>query len=144
MGQQQVDSVTVETGFPTWSQGTDFIVDLADWLERAGRLGLRTSLVILTDVPLSRAALREFFIFATTKLGTDDFAGVLGNGDYAMCLVDATPGDAEIVAEMLRQAMLTHSHAIGAATYPEDGSSVGALLLAARMSALRESMQRAA
>src|SRR2546421_12326099 len=101
MGQQQIDSVTVATNFPTWSQGTDFIVNVADELKRAGRLGLRTSLVILMNVPLSRAALRDFFVFATTKLGTDDVAGVLGNGDYAMCLVDVTPGDAEIVADML-------------------------------------------
>lgn len=129
-------------GAKTCFQGSEFIFEVARELTRAERLKLTTSVIVVTKLPLSRAARREFVSFATTELDSNDLAGILGNGDYAVCLPEAGRPDAEFVAERLRDAMATYSAAVGVATLGDDGATAGELLVVASQRALEEELAR--
>ena len=118
-----------------WYQPGRFFRKLEDELYRFRRYDVPTSLLFLSfPLTSSRRVAREVNEFVVRGLRHLDFAGMLGDGDYAIALPHTDLEGAQSVVSRLREKLGAFPGRIGLAT-AADRTSLAELLEAARQDA---------
>ena len=118
-----------------WYQPAQFTRRLDDELYRLRRYDVPLSLLFLSfPLTSSRRVAREVNEFVTRGLRRLDFAGMLGDGDYAIALSHTDREGAQTVVARLREKLSAFPGRIGSAT-ADDRMSPPELLEAARQDA---------
>jgi hypothetical protein len=104
-----------------WYQRAYFEDRVGQELYRSQRYKTDTSIVVVRIPAVSRRAARALYTFVSTQLRTIDLAGLMGNGDYAICLPHTPKSGGEVVARRIRTFMDEYQPMVGVASYGEDG-----------------------
>ena len=116
-----------------WCKPAQFARKVEDELYRSRRYDVSVCLVFVNfPMTFSHKAAREVAAFVGRGLRRLDFAGVVGDGDYAICLPHTDrDGTGAVVSRLL---LLTASFPIriGVASHPEDGATFGELVATAK------------
>ena len=89
------------------------------------------ALVLLRFPDVSRTAAFLLRSLVSNQLRVVDMFGLLGDGDYAICLPHTDHKGAAIVAARVRTQMAGFSPRVGVATYGQDGTDFVGLLATA-------------
>ena len=109
------------TGSP-WYQRAYFEERVGQELYRSQRYKTETTVVLVRIPAVSRRAARALYTFVSTQLRTIDCAGLMGTGDYGICLPHTPKSGGEVVASRIRAFMDEYQPMIGVASYGEDGT----------------------
>jgi len=114
-----------------WYQRAYFEERVEQELYRSRRYKIETTLVLVRIPAISRRAARALYVFVSTQLRTIDTAGLLGTGDYVICLPHTPGAGGEVVADRIRTFMDEYAPLIGVASFGADGEEFETLLAAA-------------
>ncbi len=118
-----------------WYQRAYFEERVGQEIYRSRRYKTQTTVILVRIPAVSRRAARALYTFVATQLRTIDCAGLMGTGDYAICLPHTPKDGGEIVANRIRTFMDEYQPLVGVASYGEDGSAFNDLFDAAESSA---------
>ncbi len=104
-----------------WYQRRYFIERVDEEIYHARRYDLPGSLAIVRSASVSRQGARALHEFVESKLRRLDFGGLLGNGDYAICLPHTPRAGAEILVGRLKEHLAEFSPTVVCVAFPEDG-----------------------
>ncbi len=76
-------------------------------LYRSQRYKTETSIVLIRIPAISRRAARGLLTYVSTQLRTIDMAGMLGTGDYVLCLPQTAQTGGEVVASRIRASSMS-------------------------------------
>jgi GGDEF domain-containing protein len=111
-----------------WYQRAYFEERVDQELYRSRRYKIETTLIMIRIPAISRRAARSLYTFVSTQLRTIDTAGLLGTGDYVICLPHTPKEGGEIVADRIRAFLDEYSPLVGVASYGSDGEEFEPLL----------------
>jgi len=111
-----------------WYQRAYFEERVAQELYRSQRYKIETSIVLVRIPAISRRAARAIYTYVSTQLRTIDTVGMLGTGDYVVCLPHTPREGGEVVAGRIRAFMGEYDPLIGVASFGKDGTEFAALL----------------
>lgn len=114
-----------------WYQRAYFEERVVQELYRSRRYKVETSLLLIRIPSISRRAARSLYTYVSTQLRTIDTAGMLGTGDYVICLPHTPCEGAEVVASRVRAFLEDYAPQVGTASFGEDGTDFEALLATA-------------
>lgn len=114
-----------------WYQRAYFEERVGEELYRSQRYKVETSILLIRIPAISRRAARCLYTYVSTQLRTIDTAGMLGTGDYVICLPHTPCDGAEVVATRVRAFLEDYAPLVGVASFGEDGTSFEALLATA-------------
>jgi hypothetical protein len=114
-----------------WYQRAYFEERVEQELYRSRRYKIETTIIFVRIPAVSRRAARAIYTYVSTQLRSIDTVGMLGTGDYVVCLPHTPRDGGEIVAGRVRAFMDEYSPLIGVAAFGEDGQDFGALLATA-------------
>ena len=114
-----------------WYQRAYFEERVANELYRSRRYKIETSILLIRIPAISRRAARSLYTYVSTQLRTIDTAGMLGTGDYVVCLPHTPREGAEIVASRLRTFLDDHAPQVGVASFGADGADFEAMVASA-------------
>jgi hypothetical protein len=114
-----------------WYQRAYFEDRVGQEVYRSQRYKTDTTIVVIRIPAVSRRAARALYTFVATQLRTIDCAGLMGTGDYCICLPHTPKPGGEVVAERIRAFMDEYQPLVGVASYGVDGSDVAGLFEAA-------------
>ena len=114
-----------------WYQRDYFEARVGHELYRSQRYKTETTLILVRIPAISRRAARCLYTFVSTQLRTIDTAGMLGTGDYMVCLPHTPREGGEIVAGRIRTFLDEYMPQVGVASFGEDGKEFDALLASA-------------
>lgn len=114
-----------------WYQRAYFEERVSHELYRSQRYKIETSILLVRIPAISRRAARSLYTYVSTQLRTIDTAGMLGTGDYVVCLPHTPREGAEVVAARIRAFLEEYAPQVGVAAFGEDGKSFEALLSSA-------------
>jgi hypothetical protein len=103
-----------------WYQLAYFEERVGQELYRSKRYKTETTVILVRIPAVSRRAARALFTFVSTQLRTIDTAGLMGTGDYGICLPHTPRSGGEIVAQRIRTFLEEYAPLVGVATYGED------------------------
>ena len=104
-----------------WYRRDRFARKVEDELYRFRRYEVPVSLLFLSfPLTSSRKVAREINAFVMSGLRRLDFAGILGRGDFAVCLPHTDRKGVESVASRLRELTMSFPGRIGIATAESD------------------------
>jgi GGDEF domain-containing protein len=118
-----------------WYQRAYFEDRVSQELYRSRRYDTDTTLVVVHIPAVSRRAARALYTFVATQLRTIDCAGLMGTGDYGICLPHTSKSGGEIVALRIRAFMEEYQPLVGVASYGDDGTEFDSLFEAAEAAA---------
>ena len=125
---------TAPLGTPPWYQLDYFTARVEEEIYRALRYEIPGSIVVVRLLGISRQSARALHEFGTSRLRRLDFGGLLGTGDYAICLPHTPKSGAAVLAGRLAEHLGEYSSAIVYVAFPEDGRTFGELMNAAAAS----------
>jgi hypothetical protein len=105
-----------------WYQRAYFEERVGQELYRSQRYKTETTVILVRIPAVSRRAARALYTFVSTQLRTIDCAGLMGTGDYGICLPHTPKSGGEVVASRIRAFMDEYQPMIGVASYGEDGT----------------------
>jgi len=114
-----------------WYQRAYFEERVGHELYRSQRYKIETSIVLVRIPAVSRRAARALYTYVSTQLRTIDTAGMLGTGDYVVCLPHTPREGGEVVAGRIRAFLDEYGPQVGVASFGEDGKELEALLVTA-------------
>ena len=114
-----------------WYQRAYFEERVGHELYRSQRYKIETSIIVVRIPAISRRAARSLYTYVSTQLRTIDTAGMLGTGDYVVCLPHTPREGGEVVAGRIRAFLEEYAPQVGVATFGEDGKELGSLLATA-------------
>jgi hypothetical protein len=114
-----------------WYQRAYFEERVNSELYRSKRYEIETSIVFVRIPAISRRAAGALYTYVSTQLRAIDIAGMLGSGDYVVCLPHTPREGAEVVARRIRAFLEDHSPQLGVASFGEDGTEFESLVAAA-------------
>jgi hypothetical protein len=118
------------TGSP-WYQRDYFEERVGQELYRCRRYKVETSIVLVRIPAISRRAARSLYTYVSTQLRAIDSAGMLGTGDYVVCLPHTPREGGEVVAGRIRAFLEEYDPQVGVAAFGKDGKEFNALLATA-------------
>ncbi len=121
---------TAEVTTP-WYQRRYFIERVEEEIYRARRYDVPGSLAIVRSATVSRQGARALYLFVESGLRRLDFGGLLGTGDYAICLPHTPKAGAEVFAGRLKEQLAAFSPTVVCVAFPEDGVTFDELIEAA-------------
>jgi GGDEF domain-containing protein len=125
----QVEEHWIE-GSP-WYQRAYFEERVEQELYRSRRYKIETTLILVRIPAISRRAARSLYTFVSTQLRTIDTAGLLGTGDYVICLPHTPKEGGEVVATRIRTFLDEYAPLVGVASFGADGEDFEPLLASA-------------
>ena len=114
-----------------WYQLAYFEERVGQELYRSRRYKTETTVLLVRIPAVSRRAARALYTFVSTQLRTIDCAGLMGTGDYGICLPHTPKAGGEVVASRIRAFMDEYQPLVGVASYGQDGAEFQALFEAA-------------
>lgn len=105
-----------------WYQRAYFEKRVEQELYRSRRYGTETTVLIVRIPAISRGAARSLYTFVSGQLRLIDTAGLLGTGDYGICLPHTPKDGGEVVAGRIRAFLEEYEPAVGVASYGSDGT----------------------
>lgn len=114
-----------------WYQRDYFEDRVGHELYRSQRYKIETTLILVRIPAISRRAARSLYTFVSTQLRTIDTAGLLGTGDYVVCLPHTPREGGEVVAARIRTFLDEYTPQVGVASFGEDGKEFATLLASA-------------
>lgn len=114
-----------------WYQLAYFEERVGQELYRSRRYDTETTVLLVRIPAVSRRAARALFTFVSTQLRAIDTAGLMGTGDYGICLPHTPKEGGEIVAQRIRMFLEEYAPMVGVAAYGEDGEDFESLFDAA-------------
>jgi PleD family two-component response regulator len=114
-----------------WYQRAYFEERVGQELYRSQRYKIETSILLIRIPAISRRAARSLYTYVSTQLRTIDTAGMLGTGDYVVCLPHTPHKGAEVVAGRVRAFLDEYAPQVGVASFGADGKDFEALLATA-------------
>lgn len=114
-----------------WYQRAYFEERVEQELYRSRRYKIETTIILVRLPAISRRAARGLYTFVSTQLRTIDTAGLLGTGDYVICLPHTPREGGDVVADRIRAFLDEYVPLVGVASFGPDGSEFEALLAAA-------------
>jgi GGDEF domain-containing protein len=114
-----------------WYQRAYFEERVEQELYRSRRYKIETSILLIRIPSISRRAARSLYTYVSTQLRTIDTAGMLGTGDYVVCLPHTPSEGAEVVASRVRAFLEDYAPLVGVASYGEDGDDFAGLVTTA-------------
>ena len=118
-----------------WYQRAYFEERVGQELYRSRRYKTPTTVLLVRIPAVSRRAARSLFTFVSSQLRMIDCGGLMGTGDYGLCLPHTPKDGGEVVASRIRAFMEEYQPLVGVAAYGMDGSDFQALFQAAEASA---------
>jgi hypothetical protein len=132
------DSRAIEDIFPEqwlerspWYQRAYFEERVEQELYRSRRYEVETTIIFVRIPSVSRRAARAIYTYVSTQLRAIDAVGMLGTGDYMVCLPHTPRDGGEVVAGRLRAFMDEYGPLVGVASFGEDGQDFSGLLATA-------------
>jgi hypothetical protein len=119
-----------------WYQRAYFEERVGQELYRSRRYKTETTVILVRIPAVSRRAARALYTFVATQLRTIDCAGLMGTGDYGICLPHTPKSGGEVVARRIRAFMDEYQPLVGVASYGQDGAEFEALFAAADAAAI--------
>ena len=129
--------MTTKTTPPHWLNGSPwyqrayFEERVANELYRSRRYKIETSIILVRIPAISRRAARSLYTYVSTQLRNIDTAGMLGTGDYVVCLPHTPFDGAQIVASRLKSFLEEYDPLVGIASFGEDGGDLEGMIAAA-------------
>jgi hypothetical protein len=114
-----------------WYQREYFEERVEQELYRSRRYKVETTIIFVRIPSFSRRAARAIYTYVSTQLRTIDTVGMLGTGDYVVCLPHTPKEGGEVVAGRIHAFLDEYSPLIGVASFGEDGRDFGSLLATA-------------
>lgn len=114
-----------------WYQRAYFEERVENELYRSRRYEIETSILLIRIPSISRRAARTLYTYVSTQLRTIDMAGMLGTGDYIVCLPHTPREGAEVVASRVRTFLEDYTPQVGVASFGEDGDDFAGLVATA-------------
>ena len=114
-----------------WYQRAYFEERVAQELYRSRRYKTLTTVLLVRIPAVSRRAARSLYTFVSTQLRAIDTAGLMGTGDYGICLPHTDKAGGEVVASRIRTFMDEYHPMVGVASYGDDGAEFRELFDAA-------------
>jgi GGDEF domain-containing protein len=114
-----------------WYQRAYFEERVDHELYRSRRYNIETTLIVVRIPAISRRAARCLYTFVSTQLRTIDTAGLMGTGDYVICLPHTPREGGEIVADRIRTFLDEYAPLVGVASFGPDGEEFKPLLATA-------------
>jgi PleD family two-component response regulator len=114
-----------------WYQRAYFEERVSEELYRSRRYKTETSIVLVRIPAISRRAARSLYTYVSTQLRAIDTAGMLGTGDYVVCLPHTPRQGGEVVASRIRAFLEEYGPQLGVSEYGDDGETFEALLASA-------------
>jgi GGDEF domain-containing protein len=114
-----------------WYQRAYFEERVSQELYRSRRYKTDTTVVLVRIPAVSRRAARSLCTFVSTQLRAIDTAGLMGTGDYGICLPHTDKEGGKVVAHRIRAFMDEYEPLVGVASYGQDGTKFGDLFEAA-------------
>jgi GGDEF domain-containing protein len=114
-----------------WYQRAYFEERVEQELYRSQRYRVETSLLLIRIPSISRRAARSLYTYVSTQLRTIDTAGMLGTGDYVICLPHTPREGAEVVAARVRTFLEDYAPQVGVASFGADGTNFDDLVATA-------------
>lgn len=119
----QVDSEDERWGAGSpWYQRAYFEKRVEQELYRSRRYETETTVLVVHIPAISRGAARSLRDFVSSQLRLIDTAGLLGNGDYGICLPHTPKDGGEVVAGRIRDFMHEYEPSVGVASFGSDGT----------------------
>ncbi len=117
-----------------WYQIAYFEERVGQELYRSRRYNVETSIIFIRIPAISRRAARSLYTYVSTQLRAIDTAGILGTGDYVICLPHTPRERANVVAGRIRAFLDEYGPQIGVASFGEDGKDFSGLISTAEAS----------
>jgi hypothetical protein len=117
---------------PVWYQDAYFRANLAETITTCVDSERQSYIVYLSLGGCSRAAARMLYNCARDEMGSRDFAGLLDNGDYAICLNDTDLRSAAAFGNRLERQLSGFEAVVGLAGLGTDGATTDEVLSVAR------------
>ena len=114
-----------------WYQRAYFEERVGQELYRSRRYKTQTTVLLVRIPAVSRRAARSLYTFVSSQLRTIDTAGLMGTGDYGICLPHTDKAGGEVVASRIRTFMDEYDPMVGVASYGDDGVEFAELFDAA-------------
>ena len=111
-----------------WYQRAYFEERVEQELYRSRRYKIDTTLILVRIPSISRRAARSLYAFVSTQLRTIDTAGLMGTGDYVICLPHTPRDGGEVVAARIRTFLDEYTPMVGVASFGDDGREFVPLL----------------
>jgi hypothetical protein len=111
-----------------WYQRAYFEERVGQELYRSRRYKIETTLILVRIPAISRRAARSLYAFVSTQLRTIDTAGLMGTGDYVICLPHTPREGGEVVAARIRTFLDEYTPLVGVASFGDDGREFASLL----------------
>jgi hypothetical protein len=118
-----------------WYQRAYFEDRVSQELYRSNRYEVDTTVLLVRIPAVSRRAARALYTFVATQLRAIDCAGLMGTGDYGICLPHTPKIGGEVVASRIRTFMEEYQPLVGVASYGTDGLEFDDLFTAAEAAA---------
>jgi len=132
------DTDQIEEIFPeqwlehsAWYQRDYFEERVEQEFYRSRRYKVETTIIFVRIPSFSRRAARAIYTYVSTQLRTIDIGGMLGTGDYVVCLPHTPREGGDIVAGRIHAFLDEYSPLIGVASFGEDGQDFSSLLATA-------------
>jgi hypothetical protein len=114
-----------------WYQRAYFEERVGQEIYRSRRYKTETTVLLVRIPAVSRRAARALYTFVSTQLRTIDCAGLMGTGDYGICLPHTPKAGGEVVARRIRAFMDEYQPLVGVASYGPEGTEFQSLFEAA-------------
>jgi hypothetical protein len=105
-----------------WYQRAYFEERVGQEIYRSRRYKTETTVLLVRIPAVSRRAARALYTFVSTQLRAIDCAGLMGTGDYGICLPHTPKAGGEVVARRIRAFMDEYQPLVGVASYGQDGT----------------------
>lgn len=123
---------TTDASGPVWYQDAYFRAHVADEIAPCVDRSRDSYLIHLSLGGYSRTAARMLYNCVRDEISSRDFAGMLSDGDYAVCLTATDLRTAAAFAHRLEQQLSGFEPVVGLAGLGIDGATADAVLEAAR------------
>lgn len=123
---------------PVWYQDAYFCAHLADEIAACHDRSRESYVVYLSLGGCSRTAARMLFNCVRDEMREGDFAGMLADGDYAICLSATSLRRACALARYLTQQLAGFDAAVGLAGLGIDGQTPDEVLTTARLQCIED------